>query len=275
MIAADMLELQELRFVEGSYADLADPASAEAILRCCPEEGRLCVDENEDLLAVAFRQGEHWTGANFLFHPPDPAVIDLFAETEGEIYQEKREDWHRALREYFSLSISRDVRPAFEDIPPDRVEKCRSLLHEVWGERNGERCLDCCCGSGIGAIALRSIGMRPLAYDHDPALLSLGLERGRLQPEETACIDATVVSTYFSPAPYGAAFMLGTIRSFDQEIWEGITAELLYLAGDVLITTATEEEIRDVAGWCRDAGRSPEVWENERDALYDRWVCRA
>ncbi|QYZ78932.1 hypothetical protein E2N92_05585 [Methanofollis formosanus] len=275
MKAAEILELDSLNFVEGSFADLTEPESAWPILACRPEEGRLLVDENEELLAVAFRTEEGWIAASYLFHPPESEVIDLFDEIDAEIYQERREVWAAAMREYYSTELLRTVGPAMEDIPPDRQEKIADLVGEVWGIKDGEVCLDCCCGSGVGAAALRSIGMQPLAYDHDPSLLALGLEEKRLLPGETACIDATAATAYFSPAPYGAAFMMGTIRSFEAGIWEAITFELLDLTDETLITVATEEEIDLVAEWCREAGRTTEVRENARDPIYDRWVCLA
>ncbi|MDD3623059.1 MAG: hypothetical protein PHQ81_11715 [Methanofollis sp.] len=271
-----ILELNSLKFVEEYFADLADPASADLILACRPLEGKLLVDGEEDLLAVAFRTDEGWGGANYLFHPPEPEVFDLFDEIEVGVYQEKREAWVEAVREYYSTEIVSTVSPAMEDIPPDRQEKIRSLLREVWGEKEeGALCLDCCCGSGVGAAALREIGMCPLAYDHDATLLARGFEEERLVPGETACIDATAATAYFTPVPYGAVFMMGTIRSFDAGLWEAITAEFLALADETLITVATEDEAQMVAGWCRAAGRTPEVWENTRDPIYDRWVCLA
>jgi hypothetical protein len=273
MKAAEILELESLTFAERSFADLADPESALPAFFRRPDDGKLLLDENEDLLAVAFRWGERWIVANYLCHPPHAEAIDLFEGTDGDIYQEERETWARAVREYYSDEISRLVGPAIEDIPPDRPEKCADLIGEVWGTRGGGRCLDCCCGSGIGSAALRSIGMKPLAFDHDQALLALGLARGRLEPGETACIDATMASAYFPPAPYGAALMIGTIHSFDRAIWEGIVRDLLGLSAETLITVATEEEVDLVRAWCEEEGRSPEVWENERDAVYDRWVC--
>lgn len=273
MKAAEILELESLTFAERSFADLADPDSALPAFFRRPDDGKLLVDEDEDLLAVAFRWDERWIVANYLYHPVHEEAIDLFDGTGGDLFMEEREVWARAVREYYSEAIRTGVRPAIEDIPPDRPEKCADLLKEVFGQRNGERCLDCCCGSGIGSAGLRSIGLNPLAFDHDQALLSLGFAQGRLDPCETACIDATMASAYFEPAPYGAALMLGTIHSFDREIWEGIARESLSLSERSLLTVATKEEMDLVAAWCEDEGRSPEVWENERDAVYDRWVC--
>lgn len=273
MKAAEILELTELVCVEDSFADLADPASAESILSIEPEAGKLLVDEDEDLMAAAFRSCGVWYTANYLYHPPTAEVIDLFEGTEGDIYQEDREVWAEAMREYYSAAIRKEVRPSVEDIPPDRPGKIADLLNEVWGRKEGEVCLDCCCGSGVGAAALRSAGMRALAYDHDPALLARGFEEGRLLPAETACIDGTMATAYFGQAPLGAAFMMGTIRSFDSGVWEKITLELLALSEETLVTVATEEEARMIAAWCRSVGREPEVWESDRDPLYDRWIC--
>ncbi|WP_298666928.1 hypothetical protein [uncultured Methanofollis sp.] len=274
MKAAEILELTDLVCVEGSFADLADPASADPVLSLDPEAGKLLVDEDEDLMAVAFRSGGTWYAANYLFHSPKTEVIDLFEGTEGDIYQEDREVWTGAVREYYSEVIREEVRPSIEDIPPDRPGKIADLVTEVWGRQEGTICIDCCCGSGVGAAALRSVvGMRTLAYDHDPALIARGFEEGRLVPAETACIDGTVATAYFRRVPYGTAFMMGTIRSFDSGIWERLTLELLALSGETLITVATEEEARMVATWCRSAGRKPDVWESDRDPLYDRWVC--
>lgn len=273
MKAAEILELTDLVCIEDAFADLADPASAGPILSVEPEAGKLLVDEEENLMAVAFRSGGVWYAANYLFHPPAAEVIDLFEGTDGEIYQEEREVWTGAVREYYSAAILREVEPSIEDIPPDRPGKIADLVAEVWGRQEGAVCLDCCCGSGVGAAALRTAGMRAIAYDHDPALLARGLGEGRLVPAETACIDGTMATAYFRQAPCGTAFMMGTIRSFDSGVWERITRELLSLSEETLITVATEEEARMVAAWCRSAGRKPEVWENDRDPLYDRWVC--
>ncbi len=117
--------------------------------------------------------------------------------------------------------------------------------------------------------------MVPLAYDSDPALLALGLSSGRLMPEETMWIDATLAGQYLEPVPRGIAVMMGEINTFTEDVWETITGELLGLVGDALITVGTEQEARKVEGWCRASGYPAEVTENRRDEFYDRWVCRS
>ena len=117
--------------------------------------------------------------------------------------------------------------------------------------------------------------MRPVSYDNDPALISLGLSSGRLQPEETMWIDATLAGTYLEPVPRGIAVMMGEINTFTGEMWEDITGEFLALADEALITVGTEQEARRVEGWCHASGHRAEVTENRRDEFYDRWVCRS
>ncbi len=151
--------------------------------------------------------------------------------------------------------------------------RSRALIREVWGGRSGSLCLDCCCGSGAGTAALHAAGIRSLAYDNDSALLSLGLARGRLSPSETVCIDGRAAATYISPAPLGAAFMAGEITAYNAEMWEGIVDQLLALTDETLITLGTEQESGMVRTWCLERERKPEVFENDRDPLYDRWCC--
>ena len=117
--------------------------------------------------------------------------------------------------------------------------------------------------------------MRALAYDNDPALLALGLTRGRLAPSDTMCIDAQEASCYVTPVPLGAAFMAGEIYSYNTGLWEPIITGLLALTDETLITVGTEAEAARVEGWCKEEGRDTEVFENQRDPIYDRWCCVA
>jgi hypothetical protein len=275
MNASRILGLDDLVFVEPSFADLTEDIFTEMTLSIPAQEARLLVDEEENLLALALCDGTRWTATTFLFRRPISDVVSIFEELGGEIYQEDREVWLAAVREYFALQIQHHVTSAIEDLPPDRGGLIDELVREVWGTQQTVRCLDCGCGSGVGSAVLRSLGMAPLSYDNDPALLSLGLSQGRLLPQETMCIDGTVASRYLAPVPRGASFMLGAINAFTREIWSGVVSELLALTDENLITVGTEEECTTVAGWCREGGRETETFENDRDPIYDRWVCRA
>jgi hypothetical protein len=229
----------------------------------------------EDPIAVAVTDGKAWFAASFLFRRPPREALALCEDLDCEIHEIERPLWIAAVREYYSLILAGSVTPALEDLPPDRLPGLKGLLEEVWGWGDPVPCLDCCCGSGAGSAAARGLGMRPLSYDNDPALLSLGLSTARLLPDETMWIDAALAGCYLDLVTRGIAVMMGEINAFTEEMWETITGEFLALTEDALITVGTEAEARKVEGWCRASGRDAEVTENQRHAFYDRWVCRS
>ncbi|ABN56356.1 MULTISPECIES: class I SAM-dependent methyltransferase [Methanoculleus] len=275
MKVAEILEIDGCRLVEPSFADLTVDPYTDLLLRTVPDEARLLVDEKEEPIALALHDDEGWHAASFLFREPTLAAIECFEAVGGDIYQESREAWLSAIREYYSAELLETTFPALEDLRPDREGKIRDLLDEVWGDRTGTPCLDCCCGSGVGTAALRAGGVRALAYDNDPALLALGLSKGRLVPSDTMCIDAQKAPRYIAPVPLGAAFMVGEIYSYNTALWRSIVANLLALTDEALITVGTEEEAARVQEWCAGQGRETEIFENRRDPLYDRWCCVA
>lgn len=275
MKVAEILEIDGCRLVEPSFADLTVDPYTDLLLRTVPDEARLLVDEKEEPIALALHDDEGWHAASFLFREPTLAAIECFEAVGGDIYQESREAWLSAIREYYSAELLETTFPALEDLRPDREGKIRDLLDEVWGDRTGTPCLDCCCGSGVGTAALRAGGVRALAYDNDPGLLALGLSKGRLVPSDTMCIDAQKASRYIAPVPLGAAFMVGEIYSYNTALWRSIVANLLALTDEALITVGTEEEAARVQEWCAGQGRETEIFENRRDPLYDRWCCAA
>jgi hypothetical protein len=272
---ADIFEVERFQLVEPSFAELTVDACTILLLQAAPDEARLLVDEEEEPIALALHDERGWRAASFLFREPMLAAIECFEAVGGDIYQESREVWLSAVREYYSTELSKITIPALEDLRPDRQGKIRDLLDEVWGDRAGTPCLDCCCGSGVGTAALRAGGVRALAYDNDPGLLALGLSKGRLVPSDTMCIDAREASRYVAPAPLGAAFMVGEIYSYNTALWQAIVGDLLALTDETLITVGTQEEAARVEEWCTQDGRTTEVFENRRDPLYDRWCCVA
>jgi hypothetical protein len=275
MKAARLLGLEDLIFVEPSFADLTDDAFAARLLEQEATSARILVDENDDLLAVALCDGKQWQATTFLFRPPTNDAIERLEAVPIECYQENRDAWSSAVREYYAREIQQFVTPALEDIPPYRGALISDLIGEIWEKGTGRRCLDCCCGSGVGSSQLRSFGWEPLAFDNDPSLLALGLGTGRLRPDATCCIDATVASTYVPTATHAAAFMIGAIDAYNAEVWKAIVGELVYLSDEALITVGTRDERNLVAGWCRDLLADVEEFENDRDPIYDRHVCIA
>jgi hypothetical protein len=273
MKAARLLDIDTLVFVEPSFADLTHDTFTDLLLEPEATAAKMLVDENDDLLAIALCTGEQWRATTFLFRPPTIDAIERLDAVPTECYQEDREVWSAAVREYYAREIQQFVTPALEDLPPYRGELIRDLIGETLGKGAGRRCLDCCCGSGVGSAELRSFSWEPLAFDNDPSLLSLGLGAGRLSPDATCCIDATVASTYIPPATHGAGFMLGAIDAYNTDIWKAIVGELVGLTEETLITVGSKNERHLVAGWCRDLQAEVEEYENDRDPIYDRHVC--
>jgi hypothetical protein len=273
--AAEILGLEAVAFIEPSFAALTDPLYTSLLAADNGDEGRMLVDENEDPVAVAFHEKAGWIAGSFLCRPPSVDLIDAFEQVNGEIYQEDRGVWAAAVREYFSLLLRKEVPPAFEDLNPVRKGILSDAIAGVWGKGAKETCIDCGCGSGVGSLVLRELGYTPLSFDNDPALLSLGLEKGRLLPEETMCIDATQVAGYTEPVPKAIGIMMGEINTFSSEMWHAITAGLFAVSRETLITVGTEPETHLIVEWAKEAGRSIEIRENTGDAFYDRWLCVA
>ena len=275
MNIAEIFELEDLRLVEQSFADLTDSRFNSILTEQGVSEGRLLLDEAEEPLALAFQCAEGWVAGSFLCRNPSVALIDLFESVNGEIFQENRAVFAAAVREYFSKALIAEVPPSIEDLNPARRGILGTLIENIWGSGSGETCVDCCCGSGVGSLVLRDIGYSPLSYDNDASLLSRGLFTGRLLPAETMCINAMVASQYVDPSPKGIGIMMGEINSFSQEMWEAIVRELFTATKETLITVGTEPEARLVAEWGEDMGRTVEVTENPADPIYDLWVCEA
>jgi len=276
MNIAEIFELEDLRFIEPSFADITDSRFNALLAHQNAREGRLLLDEAEEPLALAF-QGEDgsWTAGSFLCRNPSVALIDLFESVNGEIFQENRAVFAAAVREYFSTVLITEVPPAIEDLNPARRGILGTLIENIWGSGSGETCVDCCCGSGVGSLVLRDLSYSPLSYDNDASLLSRGLFTGRLLPAETMCINAMVASEYVEPSPKGIGIMMGEINSFNQDMWEAIVRELFAATKETLITVGTEPEARLVAQWGEDMGRKVDVKENPADPIYDLWVCEA
>jgi hypothetical protein len=267
-----ILGIEGFRFVEPTYADLSDDLWTDILIAALGDQGRLLIDEKEDPIAFAIGDGFRWNVGSFLARKPTAALIERFEETAGEIWQEKREVWAEAVREYYSIEIINTTSPALEDQNPDRQAMVNDLLTYIWGKEELGVCLDCCCGSGIGAVALRKLGFTPLSYDNDASLLSLGFSKKRLVPEQTMLIDAAVASQYTGSVPHGLGLMFGEINNFTEALWEQITVELIALTTTTLITVGTEKEARVVEEWVKSRGRSVRVFENKRDPIYDHWV---
>jgi hypothetical protein len=274
MKAAEILGVDTIRFVEPAFASLTDSRFNAILAETVGDEGRLLLDEHEELIALAFHGSGGWTAGSFLCRNPSVALIELFESVNGEIFQEDREVWAMAVRENFSNALVAQVPPAIDDLNPNRHGILKNLISKTWGKSQGEHCIDCCCGSGVGSAVLRDLGFSPLSYDNDETLLARGLTEKRLKPEETMWIDATIASRYIDPAPKGVAIMAGEFNSFNQEMWERIFGELCSITSETLITVGTKKEALLIEEWGKEIERGVEITENPADPIYDLWVCR-
>lgn len=273
MLIDDIFDLPGLQCIEPVFADLTEDYYTEELLAIPAEEARLLIDENEYPIALALREGASWFAGSFVCRPLSRSVLSKFEESGGDLYQENGSLYRDALREYFSLKLLSEVPQATEDTRPERRGLVASLLAEIWGSLDGGSCIDCCCGSGVISEAIRDCSGTPCGYDNDPALIALGLQSKRLYPYQVMHIDASRATDYITPVRYGVGCMLGDITAFNAGMWENIVSELLVLSEETVITTATEPEIHRVEEWCSSQGRMCEIMENDRDPIYDRWVC--
>jgi hypothetical protein len=274
MRAAEILGIDSVRFIEPEFSALTDGRFNTILAETQADEGRLLLDEHEEPIALAFHGSDGWITASFLCRNPSVALIELFESVNGEIFQEDRAAWAAAVRENFSNALVAEVPPAMDDLNPLRHGILKNLITSVWGTSQGETCIDCCCGSGVGSAVLRDLGFSPLSYDNDESLLSRGLTEKRLLPKETMWIDATIVSRYIDPVPKGIGIMMGEINTFSQDMWAQIIEELYTITKETLITVGTEKEALLIQDWGKEMKRDIEIIENPADPIYDLWACR-
>lgn len=275
MNVMEIFGINAVRFVEPEFPAQTESLFNDVLAAAGGDEGRLLVDEHEEPVALAFHGTDGWVAGSFLYRHPTVELIEQFENMNGQIYEEDREVFSAAVREYFSNLLSKEVPPALEDLNPVRRGILTRLIEKHWGRGSGGTCVDCCCGSGVGSLVLRDLGYSPLAYDNDASLITRGLAAGRLLPAETMCLDALVASRFIQPVPRGIGIMMGAINDFSKEMWEQIVQELFLVSQETLITVGTESEARLIQQWGTAMERTVEVTENPADPIYDLWVCTA
>ena len=275
MNVTEILGIDAVRFVEPEFAAQTDSIFNDALAAAGGDEGRLLVDGDGEPIALAFHSIGGWLAGSFLFRNPTVELIEQFEKMNGEILQEDRPVFTAAVREYYSNLLVKGVTPAIEDLNPVRRGILNDLILKHWGRGYHGKCIDACCGSGVGSQVLRELGYIPISYDNDASLLSRGLAAGRLLPAETMLLDAQVASRYIEPVPRGIGIMMGAINDFSKDMWELIASQLFVMTENTLITVGTEPEAKLVQQWGEDMERTVEIFENPADPIYDRWVCLA
>ena len=273
MNVTEILGIDAVRFVEPEFAAQTDYLFNDVLAAAGGDEGRLLIDGDGEPIALAFHGPDGWLAASFLFRNPTVELIEQFENMSGEIFEEDRPVFTAAVREYYSNLLTREIPPAIEDLNPVRRGILTALIEKHWGRGFHGKCVDCCCGSGVGSQVLRDLGYAPISYDNDASLLCRGLVTGRLLPSETMCLDARVASRYIEPVPRGIGIMMGEINDFSREMWEQIVRELFLVSQKTLITVGTESEARLIQQWGDALERTVAVHENPADPIYDLWVC--
>jgi len=271
MALCELFDLEELQLLETTLEDLGNERFLAQMLRGS-DQVRLLISSDETPLAMA-REDGGWKAVSFLWKEPSEELIELLPELDIKVFTCDTETYREAVYDHFARKIMNDVEPAVDDVPEDRLKKVSDLVWKEWNFKPGDLCYDCCCGSGIGSVALAKVGLRPFSFDVDAALLSRGLLSGRLQTWSTAQLDATKASQYLDRAPFALMLMAGDINVGNTWVWQRIFEQVLLIADRVMVTVGTQDEAELLRSWAEAKGRSPRVFENERDPFYDRWVC--
>ncbi|MCX6651512.1 MAG: hypothetical protein NT131_07655 [Methanomassiliicoccales archaeon] len=271
MALSELFELEEVRLVERSVEDLTNESLLVHMLSGS-NEVRLLVDDEETPLAMA-REDDGWKAVSFLWKEPSDELIEALPELDIKVFMCTKGIYREAIFDHFCRSLMNECQPAIEDLPEDRVKKVSDLIWKEWSFKPGDLCYDCCCGSGVGSLALTKVGLSSFAFDMDKELLCRGLSEGRLQTWSTVQLDASKASEYLDRVPFAIMLMAGDINTVNAWTWQRIFEQVLLLADKVLVTVASEEEAELLRKWSEGKGRACRVFENPRDAFYDRWVC--
>jgi len=274
MTIDELLEIDGARFIEPYFSELPKDEYHESLITWPCEDTRLLIDQEENLLAFAINDNDSWIVTSLALRGPCPKILERFEEIGGEILEEEALVWNKAVTEYFSNELLVFSEPAIEDVNPERIPVVSDLLHEVWGSGNNKSALDCCCGSGIGTLVMRQSGYEVTSFDNDQYLLASGLSRGRLNKDNTSWIDARIAGLYGIKSEIGLGLMFGEIYSFNFDLWKEIIEELITISGDTLITVGSENEAKMIKSGIKSKDRTIEIWENNRDPIYDRFVIR-
>ena len=222
--------------------------------------------------------GQFDTLASNLLQSAGDVISNVISSQELEV----------ALREYFSIALVERqlcdgcVKPTetYEMVYLDiRVQRLDELFRKL-GDRFdvSGRVLEICCGNGMATLSLEKLGISPLTTDYDRCQVCQGLEHGVLKPGRTIVMDATRLTDFFDGGSFDAVigFMLGTIYSFNKDIWAAMMSESLKVIkpGGTLLFTVNKREEMDILKEVLDGlGAVGEVIDNtDENGIYDQWV---
>ena len=162
--------------------------------------------------------------------------------------------------------------------PEDRISRLESMLKELLGGvlDDGSSVLEVGCGSGIGTMVLRALGINPWAMDIDRCEVCQGLRAGALDPRRTFVLDARLLPRFFSTESFDAVmgFMVGLIDDSNWHIWRDIIVKSSSLSRNtVLYTVYSKREAERIADLLKDRGWDGSLIDNSQSiSVYDQWV---
>lgn len=278
MTINETFEVEDCSFIEPTLMDHLEKGYTDMAVAMTADEGRLLIDENEDPIALALLHSSgSWVASSYIFREPDLSVIEKFEECGGDIFQEARDDYTDLIREYYCRAIVQDFPDVIEDNRPGRDVLITELIEEILGTGCGKikTATDFCCGSGVATFVLNKMNKDTLAFDLDATLISLGIQKKRLDPRRAMCIDGRTASVFCPKTDLCLALMLGDINNINYMIWESMISEMLAIGKISLISVATEPEAKMVEKWLKAEDASVNIFENTRDPIYDRYVLLA
>ncbi len=193
-----------------------------------------------------------------------------------------------ALQEYFSIALVEGqlcdgcVKPTetYDMVYLDtRVQRLDEMFEKLGDKFDASgKILEICCGNGMATLSLEKRGIFPLTTDYDRCQVCQGLEHDVLKPKRTIVIDATRLTDFLDGSSFDAVigFMLGTIYSFNKDIWAAMMDESLKVVkpgGTLLFTVNKHEEIDILKSVLDGLGALGEVIDNtDENGIYDQWV---
>ncbi|WP_048151545.1 hypothetical protein [Methanolacinia paynteri] len=273
----ETFEIEDCSCIEPTLMDHLEDRYTDMAVMMAADEARLLIDEKEDPVALALHDSKNWFVSSYIFREPELGVIEKFEECGGDIYQENRDDYTDSIREYYCLEMVKEFPGVLEDNRPGRDILVRELLEEVFGSGciGMKTATDFCCGSGVATSVLNDMGKDTLSFDLDASLISLGVQKKRLDPKRAMCIDGRAASVFCPESDLCLALMLGDINNMNYPIWECMIGEILAIGKKSLISVATERESKMVEKWLEEEDASVTSFENTCDPIYDRFVLVA